>query len=261
MSFLNNIGNTELLQVADAVAREKNIDKSKILDAMQDSVAIAAKKKYGHDKSIKAEIDNKTGVISLFRERKVVDNDFVPEKPEDVLEEDFNVEAAMEDKVLLIDAQLKDENVSVGDLIREPLPPIDLGRVSAQTAKQIIMQKVKDAEREKQYEEYKGRVGEIINGTVKRLELGNVIVDLGSAEGVIPRSSTIRGEALKVYDRIRAYVENVTNESKGHQIFLSRTSPEFMSKLFEQEVPEIYDGIIEIKRVVREPGSRAKNCS
>jgi N utilization substance protein A len=254
----SNLGNTEILQVADAVAREKNIDKDLVLDAMENSVAIAARKKYGHDRTIKSEIDRKTGEIKLFRESEIVADDYEPEIPEDVEAEDFDKDAAMEGKMRLKDAKEKDEALDVGDILREPLPPIDLGRVAAQTAKQIIMQKVRDAERARQYEDFKDRTGEIVNGTVKRVEGGNIIVELGNAEAIILRNSSIRGEAFRVNERIRAYVENVSQERKGPQIFLSRTSPEFMAKLFTQEVPEIYDGIIEIKGVAREPGSRAK---
>ncbi|PIR38555.1 MAG: transcription termination/antitermination protein NusA [Alphaproteobacteria bacterium CG11_big_fil_rev_8_21_14_0_20_39_49] len=254
----SNIGNTEILQVADAVAREKNIDKNLVLDAMENSVAIAARKKYGHDRTIKSEIDRKTGEIRLFRESEIVADDYEPELPEDIAEEDFDKEAAMEGKMRLSVAKEKDETLEVGSILREPLPPIDLGRVAAQTAKQIIMQKVRDAERARQYEDFKERAGEIINGTVKRVESGNIIVDLGNAEAIILRNASIRGETFRVNERIRAYVEKVSQERKGPQIFLSRTAPEFMAKLFTQEVPEIYDGIIEIKGVAREPGSRAK---
>jgi N utilization substance protein A len=254
----NNIGNTEILQVADAVAREKNIDKNLVLDAMESSVAIAARKKYGHDRTIKSEIDRKTGEIRLFRESVVVENDYIPEKPMDISDEDFDIEVALEGKIFLKDAKEKNPELEIGDILRDPLPPIDLGRVAAQTAKQIIMQKVRDAERAKQFEDFKNRVGEIINGTVKRIEAGNTIVEVLGAEAIILRNASIRGEAFRVNERIRAYVEKVSHERKGPQIFLSRTSPEFMAKLFTQEVPEIYDGIIEIKGVAREPGSRAK---
>ena len=258
MSTSANIGNTEILQVADAVAREKNIDKELILEAMENSVAIAARKKYGHDRTIKSYIDRKTGEIKLFRESVVVSNDYIPEIPEDQNKEDFNLEAALEGKIYLKDALEKDNTLEVGSILIEPLPPIDLGRVAAQTAKQIIMQKVRDAERDRQYEDFKDRVGEIINGTVKRVESGNIIVDLGSTEAIILRNASIRGEAFRTNERIRAYIEKVSHEKRGPQIFLSRTAPEFMAKLFMQEVPEIYDNIIEIKGVAREPGSRAK---
>jgi N utilization substance protein A len=254
MATSSNIGSTEILQVADAVAREKNIDRNLVLDAMESSVAIAARKKYGHDRTIKAEIDRKSGEIKLFRESEVVADDYEPEERD---EEDTS--DAFEGKILLKDALEKKEDAVVGDLIRDPLPPIDLGRVAAQTAKQIIMQKVRDAERARQYEDFKNRVGEIINAVVKRIEGGNVICEVGNAvEATIQRNSLIRGESFRVNDRVRAYVERVSRETKGPQIFLSRTAPEFMAKLFAQEVPEVYDGIIEIKGVAREPGSRAK---
>jgi N utilization substance protein A len=252
------MGSTEILQVADAVAREKNIDRNLVLDAMESSVAIAARKKYGHDRTIKSEIDRKSGEIRLFRESEVVPNDYTPPKIENEEGEEEENENAMEGKILLKDALDKKSDAVVGDLIRDPLPPIDLGRVAAQTAKQIIMQKVRDAERARQFEDFKGRVGEIINGTVKRIESGNVIVEVGNIEAIIQRNSVIRGESFRVGDRVRAYVENVLRETKGPQIFLSRTAPMFMAKLFSQEVPEVYDGIIEIKGVAREPGSRAK---
>ncbi len=253
MVISTSFGNMEILQIADAVAREKNIDKDVILDAMEGSVAIAARKKYGYDRNIRSQIDRKTGEIKLFRETEVVDNDYQSEE----LDEEGNP-INKETKILLKDALEKDADLKVGDFLIEPLPPIDLGRVAAQTAKQVIVQKVREAERERQYEDFKDRVGEVINGTVKRIEFGNIIVDLGNAEAVIQRNSVIRGEAFRVNDRIRAYIENVSQENKGPQIFLSRTAPEFMAKLFMQEVPEIYDGIIEIKGVAREPGSRAK---
>jgi N utilization substance protein A len=212
------VGNTEILQIADAVGREKNIPKDVILEAMEGSMAIAARKKYGHDRNVKAKINRDNGEISIFREIEVVEDGYV----------------------------------------YEALPPIDLGRVAAQTAKQVIIQKVREAERERQYNDYQPRVGEIINGVVKRVEFGHVIVDLGNAEAVIERNEQIRGEVFKVNDRVRAYLKDVRRENKGAQIFLSRTAPEFMAKLFAQEVPEIYDNIIEVKSVAREPGSRAK---
>jgi N utilization substance protein A len=253
-----NIGSTEILQVADAVAREKAIDRNLVLDAMESSVAIAARKKYGHDRTIKAEIDRKTGEIKLFRESEVVEDDYAPPPTTNEDGEEVEDEDGMEGLIFLKDALHKKPDAVVGDLIRDPLPPIDLGRVAAQTAKQIIMQKVRDAERAKQYEDFKDRVGEIINGTIKRVESGNVIVELGASEAIMLRNSIIRGESFRVGDRVRAYVEKVSRETKGPQIFLSRTAPEFMAKLFAQEVPEVYDGIIEIKGVAREPGSRAK---
>lgn len=255
MSTHTNFGNVELLQIADAVAREKRVDKDLILEAMESSMAIAARKKYGYDRNIKANINKKTGEIKIFRETEVVDNDYVPEETEETEGgiEDFSIS-----KITLNEALEKDDKAKIGDIIREDLPPIDLGRVAAQTAKQVIVQKVRDAERERQYNDFKDRIGEIINGTVKRIEYGDVVIDLGNAEAVLKRDSLIRGENFRVNDRIRAYLKDVRREAKGSQLFLSRTAPEFMAKLFAQEVPEIYDGIIEVKAVAREPGSRAK---
>ncbi len=247
-------GSTEILQIADAVAREKNITRDLVLDAMENSIAVAARKKYGHYKDIKSEIDRKTGEIRLFKEIEVVVDDYAPPLTEDGLED----EDGMIGKIHLSHAQQKYPQITVGEFIREPLPPIDLGRVAAQTAKQVIVQKVRDAEREKQYNDFKIRVGEIVHGIVKRVEFGNVIVDIGNAEAVIKKDGVIKGENFRVNERIRAYLEKVSRENKGPQIFLSRTSPQFMAKLFSQEVPEIYDGIIVIKGVAREPGSRAK---
>lgn len=245
-------GSTEILQIADAVAREKNITRELVLEAMADSIAVAARKKYGHYKNIRSEIDKKTGEIRLFKELEVVNDDYKPAVDEDGEEE------SMHDKIILSHAQEKNPAITVGEFIREPLPPIDLGRVAAQTAKQVIVQKVRDAERERQFEDFKSRVGEIVHGIVKRVEFGSVIVDIGNAEAILKKDAMIRGENFRVNDRIRAYLEKVSRETKGPQIFLSRTSPQFMAKLFSQEVPEIYDGIIVIKGVAREPGSRAK---
>jgi N utilization substance protein A len=245
-------GGTEILQIADAVAREKNITRDLVLDAMADSIAVAARKKYGHYKNIRAEIDRKTGEIKLFKELEVVEDSYKPIVDEEGEEESMN------DKIHLAYAREKYPEIKVGEFTREPLPPIDLGRVAAQTAKQVIVQKVRDAERDRQFNDFKARVGEIVHGVVKRVEFGNVIVDIGNAEAVIKKDGMIRGENFRVNERIRAYLEKVSRENKGPQIFLSRTAPQFMAKLFSQEVPEIYDGIIVIKAVAREPGSRAK---
>ncbi|SEQ50945.1 NusA antitermination factor [Faunimonas pinastri] len=231
----------ELLQIADAVAREKTIDRKIVIAAMEDAIQKAARSRYGADTEIRAEIDGRTGEIRLQRLLEVVD---VPEN--------FSTEIALDD------ARLRNPSAQVGDLISEPLPPLDFGRIAAQSAKQVIMQKVRDAERDRQYEDFKDRIGEIVNGTVKRVEYGNVIVDLGRGEAMIRRDELIPRETFKYGDRIRAYVYDVRREQRGPQIFLSRTHPQFMAKLFTMEVPEIYDGIIEIKSVARDPGSRAK---
>jgi transcription termination/antitermination protein NusA len=231
----------ELLQIADAVAREKAIDRDVVITAMEDAIQKAAKSRYGSENEIKAEVDPKTGEISLARLLEVV--------------EDVTMEAT---QISLTDARRKNPAAQVGDFIAEPLPPLDFGRVAAQNAKQVIVQKVREAERERQYDEYKDRVGEIVNGIVKRVEYGNVIVDLGRAEAIVRRDETLPRENFRYGDRIRAYVYDVRREQRGPQIFLSRTHPEFMAKLFAQEVPEVYEGIVTIKSVARDPGSRAK---
>ncbi len=231
----------ELLQVADAVAREKSIDRDEVLDAMEQAIQKAARSKYGHELDIRATIDRQTGEISLFRYREVaeeIENESAQLTPED--------------------AASIDPDKQLGDFIVDPLPPVDFGRIAAQTAKQVIVQKVREAERERQYNEYINRVAEIVTGVVKRVEFGNVMVDLGRGEAVLRREEVIPREMLRNGDRVRAYIFDVRREQRGPQIFLSRTHPEFMAKLFAQEVPEIYDGIIEIRAVARDPGSRAK---
>ena len=231
----------ELLQIADAVAREKSIDKQIVIAAMEEAIQKAAKSRYGQDNEIKAEIDPKSGETRLHRLRQVVD------KVENESTE-----------ITLDEAQIRNPAAESGDVIAEPLPPIDFGRIAAQAAKQVIFQKVRDAEREKQFEEYKDRVGEIVHGTVKRVEYGNVVVDLGRGEAFVRRDELLPRETFRTGDRIRAYIYDVRRETRGPQIFLSRTHTQFMAKLFAQEVPEIYDGIIEIRSVARDPGSRAK---
>jgi N utilization substance protein A len=231
----------ELLQIAEAVAREKTIDRKIVIQAMEDAIQKAAKSRYGAENDIRCEIDPKTGETRLSRVLAVV--------------EDVENEAT---QITLADAKRRNPEAKLGDLIAESLPPLDFGRVAAQNAKQVIVQKVREAERDRQFGEYKDRIGEIVNGTVKRAEYGNVIVDLGRAEGIIRRDEMIPRENVRYGDRIRAYIYDVRREQRGPQIFLSRARPEFMSKLFAQEVPEIYDGTVEIKSVARDPGSRAK---
>lgn len=238
---MDNINKAEILQIVESVSRERGIPKAKLIEAMEQAVQIAGRKKYGVDHHINAQIDQNTGKISLFRVRKTV------KKVENLFQE-----------ISLADALLIRPDIKIGEDILEPLPPIDLGRVAAQTAKQVITQKVSEIERESQYKDYKDRKGDILNGIVKRLELGNIIVDLGRAEAIIKRNQQIRNEMFKVGDRIKAYVQDVRHESKGPQIFLSRADDNFLKKLFELEVPEIYDHIIEIKAIAREPGSKAK---
>ncbi|MBN9440543.1 transcription termination factor NusA [Bosea sp. (in: a-proteobacteria)] len=231
----------ELLQIADAVAREKSIDRQIVIDAMQDAIAKAARSRYGAETDVHAEINTKSGELRLARHLQVVD-----------LVENGATEITVDE------AKRHNPAAQVGDVIADPLPPFDFGRIAAQSAKQVIVQKVREAERDRQYDEYKDRIGEIVNGAVKRVEYGNVFVDLGRGEAIIRRDEMIPRETFKVGDRARAYVYDVRREPRGPQIFLSRTHPQFMAKLFGQEVPEIYDGIVEVKAVARDPGSRAK---
>ncbi|MEQ9643688.1 MAG: transcription termination factor NusA [Alphaproteobacteria bacterium] len=231
----------ELLQIADAVAREKLIDPEIVIEAMEEAIQKAARSRYGMENDIRAEIDRRSGDIKLFRLLEVVDE----------VENDATQLSVPEAKGRNPDAQ-------VGDLLSEALPPMDFGRIATQSAKQVIVQKVRDAERLRQFNEYKDRVGEIVNGIVKRVEYGNVMVDLGRAEAVVRRDEMLPRENFRQGDRIRAYILDVREEQRGPQIFLSRTHPQFMARLFAQEVPEIYDSIIEIKAVARDPGSRAK---
>src|SRR5579884_2158696 len=231
----------ELLQVAESVARDKGIDRDEVLQAMEQAIQKAGRSKYGQEYDIRAEIDRKSGEIRLLRFREVT--------------ESVENEAT---QITLAEAQRLNPEAEIGDYITDPLPPIDFGRIAAQTAKQVIVQKVRDAERQRQYLEYKDRVGEIVNGLVKRVEFGNVVVDLGRAEAMLRRDELLPRESFHQGERVRAYIYDVRQEPRGPQIFLSRTHPQFMAKLFAQEVPEIYDGIIEIKAVARDPGSRAK---
>ncbi|MCQ2735376.1 MAG: transcription termination factor NusA [Alphaproteobacteria bacterium] len=244
MENFENMPRPEIVAVAETVAREKNIDKGDVFTAMEVAIQKAGRTKYGFEHDIRVTIDRKTGAITLSRYREVVANDAIIEN-----------EAA---QIPLKDAKAYNKALKVGDFIIDPLPPIDFGRIAAQTAKQVIMQKVREAERNKQYEEYKEKIGTIINGTVKRIEFGNTILDIGKSEAVLRHDETIPREKFKNGDRVRAYVLDVRREVKGPQIFLSRTCPEFMAKLFTQEVPEIYDGVIQIMGVARDPGSKAK---
>ncbi|EKS30060.1 MAG: transcription termination/antitermination protein NusA [Afipia felis] len=231
----------ELLQIADAVAREKSIDRSIVIAAMEDAIAKAARARYGSETDVHAEIDAKKGELRLSRHMLVVET----------------VENAA-NQISLKDAQKANPTAQIGDTIADTLPPLEYGRIAAQSAKQVIVQKVREAERDRQYQEFKDRIGEIVNGIVKRVEYGSVIVDLGRGEAIVRRDEMLPREALRNGDRIRAYIFDVRRETRGPQIFLSRTHPQFMAKLFAQEVPEIYDGIVEIKAVARDPGSRAK---
>ena len=231
----------ELLQIADAVAREKSIDRGIVIAAMEDAIAKAARARYGSETDVHAEIDAKKGELRLSRHMLVVDQ----------VENSAN-------QISLKDAQRANPGAQIGDTIADTLPPLEYGRIAAQSAKQVIVQKVREAERDRQFQEFKDRIGDIVNGTVKRVEYGSVIVDLGRGEAIIRRDEMLPREVFRNGDRVRAYVFDVRRETRGPQIFLSRTHPQFMAKLFAQEVPEIYDGIVEIKAVARDPGSRAK---
>jgi N utilization substance protein A len=231
----------ELLQIADAVAREKSIEKEIVIAAIEEAIQKAARARYGAEHDIRAIIDPKTGELTLKRCVTVV---------EAVENEDTEMSLA--------DAKRRDPAADVGTVFEEILPPFEFGRVQTQMARQVVTHKVREAERERQYEEYKDRVGEIVNGVVKRVEYGNVIVDLGRGEGIMRRDQSIPRENFQIGDRIRAYIYDVRTETKGPQIMLSRAHGGFMAKLFAQEVPEVYDGVIEIRAVARDPGSRAK---
>ncbi|MCT4554874.1 MAG: transcription termination factor NusA [Pelagimonas sp.] len=233
----------ELLQTAEAVAREKMIDPGLVVEAMEESLARAAKSRYGAEMDIRVSIDRKTGRATFTRVRTVVEEEEL---------ENYQAEMTVQTaKQYMADPQ-------IGDTFVEEVPPVELGRIAAQSAKQVILQKVREAERDRQYDEFKDRAGTIINGQVKREEYGNVIVDVGRGEGILRRNEKIGRESYRPGDRIRCYIKDVRRETRGPQIFLSRTAPEFMAELFKMEVPEIYDGIIEIKAVARDPGSRAK---
>src|ERR1700731_3417723 len=231
----------EALQIGAAVAREKSIDRGIVIAAMEDAIQKAARSRYGSETEVRAEINPKTGEMRLSRLLLVADQ----------VENDAT-------QISVEDAKKRNPAAQVGDFIAEPLPPLEYGRVAAQSAKQVIVQKVREAERDRQYQEYKDRIGDIVNGIVKRVEYGNVVVDLGRGEAIVRRDELLPRETFRNGDRIRAFIYDVRREPRGPQIFLSRTHPQFMAKLFAQEVPEIYDGIIEIRAVARDPGSRAK---
>ena len=239
----NRIDSTELIRIADAVADEKSISKDLVLSSMESAIEKAAKTRYGNENEIYVKIDRATGKIELGRKLKVV-------------EKVMNTHS----EISLEEALEKKSDAKIDDIIDEELPPVDFGRIAAQTAKQVISHQIRDAERDRQFEEFKDKVGEILSGIVKRSEYGNIIVDLQKSEAIIRREELIPRENLKNGDRIKAYCYDVRRESKGPQIFLSRAHPQFLAKLFHQEVPEIYEGTISIKSVARDPGSRAKIC-
>jgi N utilization substance protein A len=247
----------ELLQIAEAVAREKSIDKEIVIEAIEEAIQKGARSRYGAEHDIRVHIDPKTGETTIKRVVTVVPDDatFGGGVDEEGNELPFEEPPGI---IRLADAKRRDKDAQVGKVYEELLPPFEFGRVQTQMARQVVMGKVRDAERERQYEEYKDRVGEIVNGTVKRVEYGNVVVDLGRGEGIMRRDQSIPRENFNIGDRIRCYIYDVRRETKGPQILLSRAHGGFMAKLFAQEVPEVYDGVIEIRAVARDPGSRAK---
>jgi N utilization substance protein A len=236
-----SIARLELIQVAEAVSREKSIEKEEVIVAMEEAIQKAARSKYGLERDIRANIDRKNGSINIAQFTEVVDT-----VENDITQMSFK------------EAERRNLGIEIGQFYKQPLPPIDFGRIAAQTAKQVIAQKVREAERQRQYLEYKDRVGEIVVGTIKRVDNHSISIDLGRAEAVIKKDHMIPREQLRPGDRLRCFIIDVSEELKGPQIFLSRASNEFLAALFTQEVPEIYDGIIEVKGVAREPGSRAK---
>ncbi len=238
---MTTTGQLEILQVADAVAREKGIEKEEVIDAIEQAIQKSAHTKYGLENDVRAHVNRQTGEISLARYQEVVEE----------IENEHT-------QILLVDARKENPEIDVGEFLTDALPPIDFGRVAAQTARHVIIQRVREAERERQYNDFKDRVGEIINGLVKRVEFGNVILELGRTEGFLRRDEIIPRENLRVGDRVRAYIASVDKDKYPSPILLSRTHPQFMVQLFRQEVPEIYDGNIEIKSCARDPGSRAK---
>lgn len=241
-------GSNEIIQVAEAVAREKGIERDQVVEAIEQAIQVAARKKYGYDQNVLVDIDRKSGATRVYREREVVET----------IDEEKQEELGKVTEITLDMAKRIQPDLKLGDTLTEELPPMDVGRVAAQTAKQVITQKVRDAEKEKQYESFKDKGETIINGVVKSVEYGNIIIDVNGVEAVLRRNEVIPRENYRTGDRIRAYVVEVVRDNRGPQVLLSRTHPQFMEKLFAQEVPEIYDGIIEIKSIARDPGSRAK---
>lgn len=242
----------EIIQIADAVARDEAIPREAVIEALEEAIRVAARRKYGHEHSIRAEIDRRTGETRLFREMLVV-NDLEDELPEDMAEQCKTI-----NRITLEMAQLKNSDAEVGDILSEPLPPIDLGRVAAQSAKQVLSSKVRDIKRDKQFEEFKDRVGEIMYGVVDKVEYGNVVVKIGGAEAILYKDHLLRTDKFRQGDRVRGLLLELNKEGRGPQLVLSRSHNDFLVKLFAQEVPEVYDGIIKIKAVARDPGMRSK---
>jgi N utilization substance protein A len=263
---MSNFGGAEILQVADAVAREKRIPKDAVIQAMEDGIKSAARRKYGHEGSLRAEIDRRTGEIKLYRQSLIVDDEIENEAgtEEDTDETAEQQEEVVRDetyymqKIRISDALRKDPNAKVGDIISEPLPPIDLGRLAAQSAKHVITKKVREVELEQQYQEFKDRIGEIVSGIVDKAERGGVTVKVGNSFAFIKYNDLLPNDRFRKGDRVRAYLRAIDRDANGPQILLSRTHKDFVAKLFMQEVPEIYDKIIEIKAIARDPGNRSK---
>ncbi len=260
-----SFGSTEILLIAEAVARDKNISKDSLIEALEDAIKVAARRKYGHESTIRAEIDRKTGEIRIFREMLVVADDYLAseESEKESLDESSEEWAKKKPEmntIILSEAKHRKPDAVIGEVLSDQLPAIDLGRVAAQSAKQVITYRVKEFERDKNYDEFKDRVGKIVTGVAEKVEHNGIVVKIGATEATIRNEFLIRDEKAKVRqgDRIKALVYEVNKESKGPQILLSRTHKEFLSELFSQEVPEIYDRIIEIKSIARDPGSRAK---
>ena len=245
-------GNDEIIRIANSVSHERSIPVDEVLEAIEEAVRVVARRKYGNEHFIRAEVHRGTGAIDLYREMIVVENED-SEISEEIAEQYPNI-----NKITLENAKVKNENAELGDILSEPLPPIDLGRVGAKTAKQVMANKIREIERAKQYEQFKGKIGEIVNGVVEKMDRGNAIIKVGSAEITIARSHLMKNDRFKQGDRISAYLVDVDPENKGSQILLSRTHGNFLARLFAHEVPEVYDNIIEIKAVSRDPGFRAK---
>lgn len=260
--YSSTIGSTELIQIADAVAREKNIPKEAVLEALEDAIRVAARRKYGQEHSVRAEIDRKTGEVRIFREMLVIDPATYVEEVSEETEVAYGDEKPRKKEVMntidIADARHKKPDVELGEVLLDPLPPIDLGRVAAQSAKQVITYRVKEIERQKQFEEFKDKIGTIVSGVVDKIEYGNVVIKLGNAEAILKKEFMIKGERVKQGDRIRALLLDINQDNRAYQLQLSRSHNEFLAELFTQEVPEIYDGLIDIKAIARDPGSRSK---
>ena len=250
-------GNTEILQIAESIAREKGIPKEQILEALEDAIRVAARRKYGYENPVEASINKSTGEIQLYREMLVVDNLETAQSPDEQNVQSQENEKKIS-KITIEYAKTKKPDAKIGEIIQELLPPLEIGRLAAQSAKQIITVKLKEIERNKQYNEFKDRVGDIVNGIVEKIEARNIIIKIGSAEAVLKKEYMLKSDNYRQGDRVRAYLLNLDKDSKGPMIILSRTHNEFLAMLFKQEVPEIYDRIIEVKGVARDPGSKSK---